>query len=113
MARKNSSNSLAVRDNTPIRNRSAESRQGPGAQISNSNPHPGKQDMQHRTSHPSGGRTMRGGATLAVQGNANVRADGYTSPPVHNGSPAERKSYPTSPESPPARSVAKVKGANR
>ena len=112
MARKNAGgpNSLAVRDNTPIRNKSAESRQGTAAQLSNSNPHPGKQDTNHRTSHPSGGRTMSGGATLAVQGNANVRKDGFLNPPVHNNTPAVRKSYPTSPESPPTRGGRKVKG---
>lgn len=103
MARKNAGgpNSLAVRDNTP---------QG----ISNSNPHPGKQDTKHRSSSPTPMRTQsRGGASLAVKDNANCNYNvpNPSSIPVHNGSPATRKSYPTSPESPPTRGGRKVKGA--
>ena len=65
----------------------------------------------HRTSHPEkpGPVPGRGGATLAVKDNANVRADGFgDSPPVKNSSPASGRTFPA--ENPPTRGGRYVKG---
>jgi hypothetical protein len=89
--------SLGNRDNRSTKTSGA-SGQGPSARRSDSNPSPRTPAKTHGVSNPkvNGPLHSDGGATFAVQDNANVRADKFLNPPTKNSSPATRRTFPPS-----------------
>ena len=100
MAKGKGKTSLAVSENRSVKTSSAE-RQGPSARRSDTNPSPQTPPGKHGVSNPKPNGPLHhdGGATFAVQDNANVRADRFLNPPTKNTSPGNNAPFP--PSNPP------------